>query len=159
MLFVQCTWDSNLYYTAAPSTRVKNSQLDATTEQNADLDPKWLELRTTLHIVYARTKQTLASTIVAKVLAWICQWAAELLKKGRSLPTLKIIETLWSQASVVSAPPSLPQLDSRHYFENSTDTPVSADAHLHHTTSATHTHTHIHNWPLLILVRTAHTHS
>ena len=27
-------------YTAAPSTRVRNSQLDATTEQNADLDPE-----------------------------------------------------------------------------------------------------------------------
>ena len=63
--------------------------LDATTEQNADLDPEWLELRTTLHVVrgYARRtkKQTLASTIVAKVLVWIRQWAAELPKKSRSL--------------------------------------------------------------------------
>ena len=84
MLFVQCThgmivlWNSNLiYYTAAPSTRVRNSQLDATTEQNADLDPEWHELRTTLHVVYGArrdkqmnnlgTKHTLASTIVAIV--------------------------------------------------------------------------------------------
>ena len=37
------------YYTAAQSTRVRNnSQLDATTEQNADLDPELLELRQTL---------------------------------------------------------------------------------------------------------------
>ena len=35
------------YYTAAPSSRVRNSQLDATTEQNADLDPELLEPRTT----------------------------------------------------------------------------------------------------------------
>ena len=79
-------WNS---YTAASSTRVRNSQLDATTEQNADLNPEWLELRTTVHVVqgYARrTKQTLASTILfAKVLAWIRQWAAELLKKQITL--------------------------------------------------------------------------
>ena len=37
-------WNSNLYnyYTAASSTRVRNSQLDAITEQNSDLGPKWL---------------------------------------------------------------------------------------------------------------------
>ena len=58
-------------------------QLDATTEQNADLDPEWLALRTTLHVVYAGTiNQTLTSTIVAKVPALIRQWAAELLKKA-----------------------------------------------------------------------------
>ena len=38
-------WSSNLYYTAVLSTRVSNSQLDATTEQNADLNPEWLKLR------------------------------------------------------------------------------------------------------------------
>ena len=49
MLFVHCTHgcdgfcETVIYkndYTAAPSTRVRNSQLDATTEQNADLDPE-----------------------------------------------------------------------------------------------------------------------
>ena len=74
-----------------PSTRVKNSHLDATTEQNADLDPEWLELRTTLHVVrgYARrrTKPTerLPVPVVTKVTAWTCQWAAELLKKSLRL--------------------------------------------------------------------------
>ena len=48
-------------------------QLDATTEQNADLDPELLELKTTSHVVYARTKQTLASIIVTKALAWVRQ--------------------------------------------------------------------------------------
>ena len=62
--------------------RVRKSHLDATTEQNADLDSECLELRTTLHVVYARkTKQTLASTIVSKVPTWIRQQAVELLKK------------------------------------------------------------------------------
>ena len=56
MLFVQCTHsmlfcEAVIYITAALSTRVRNSQLDATTEQNADLNPEGLELRTTLHVV------------------------------------------------------------------------------------------------------------
>ena len=62
-----------IYNTAAMVTRVRNSWLDAATEQNADLNPEGLEMKTTLHVVrgYARrTKQTLATantTIVAKV--------------------------------------------------------------------------------------------
>ena len=53
---------NSYYYTAASSTKARNSQFVATSEQNVDLDPEWLELRTTLHacVVYART--TLAST-------------------------------------------------------------------------------------------------
>ena len=35
-------WNRNLCYIAALSTTVRNSQLDATIEQNADLNPEWL---------------------------------------------------------------------------------------------------------------------
>ena len=79
---------------------MRNSQLDATTEQKCRPGP-WM--RTTLHVVYgARTKQTLASTIVTKVPAWIRQWAAELLKKQIGLHYRpRLTETLWSQALVV----------------------------------------------------------
>ena len=65
MLFVQCAhgmmfclWNSNLLLYSSPSTRVRNSQLDATTKQNANLDPEWLELRTTLHVVRGYTRST-----------------------------------------------------------------------------------------------------
>ena len=93
---------NSYYYTAASSTKARNSQLVATSEQNVDLDPEWLELRTTLHacVVYAR--RTLASTNDScqgpSMDLLVSYWAP---KKSRSLPTLRLIETLWSQASVV----------------------------------------------------------
>ena len=97
-------WNSNLYYTAVPSTRVRNSQLDATTEQNVDLDPEWLELRTTLHVLYARrTKEHLPSTIVTKFPAWICQRAAELLKK-QIASYAKTYWTLWARLQYCLTP-------------------------------------------------------
>ena len=58
-------------------------------------------MRTTLHVVYTRrTKQTIASTIVTKVPAWIRQWAAKLLKK-QIATYAKTYWNLVNQASVV----------------------------------------------------------
>ena len=95
-----------------------------------------LELRTTwhVHVVYGtRIKQTLASTIVAKVPAWIRQRAAELLKTDRFL--------CWTSVEPGIGKLSVPHpcLDP-HHLENSTRTSIH--------------HTHVHN-PLSTLVRTA----
>ena len=81
---------------------MRSNLLDATTEQNADLDPELFKLRATLHVVYTEglSKHLPVPMIVAKVLAWIRQWAAELLKK-QITPYQQLVETLWSQALVV----------------------------------------------------------
>ena len=87
-------WNNNLYYTAVPSTRVRNSQFDATTEQNADLHGPWMNwTEDRPHYMYARTKQTVA-TVPYCLPRWVSCWAP---KKSRSL---RLIEILWSQASV-----------------------------------------------------------
>ena len=132
-------WNSNLYYTAVPSTRVRNSQLDANTEQNADLDPEGLEPRTTLHVVWGyarRTKQTLAITIVAKVPPISHQgptmdpsvscWASEKKKTDHFLRWL--VETYSVEPGFSNALHHC--LDLRH-LENST-----------HISSPHHTHVH-----------------
>ena len=128
-------WNTNLHYTAAPSIRVRNSQLDATTEQMQSCTLNDLSWGPHLSTPTRKTKQTLASTIVTKVPAWIHQWAAELLKKRIT----SYSKTYWNSVEPgLSSAPHWHWLDPRH-MESSSRT-----SRLHHT------HTHVHNLCLLL---------
>ena len=127
-------WSSNLYYTSPPSTRERNSHLDATTEQNADLDPEWLELGTD-HIT---CMPGLSKQLPQYHTVFQGQWAAELLKK-------QITSTYWNSVEPGFGSLSAPHhcLDPQH-MENST-----CMSSPHHTRSQL----------LSTFVRTAHAHS
>ena len=138
-------WNSNLYYTAAPNNWSEKQSVGCHYRAKCRPNPEWLELRTTSHVVWGyarRNKRTLTSTIVAKVMAWIHQWAAELQKRQIAL-------TYWSQALVAWVHHTTAWiLDTWSWLENSTL----------HTSSLYHTHVHS-SQSLSTLVRTSHAHS
>ena len=121
-------WNSNLYNTAAHQLEWETVSCNWMPLQTWTLH-EWLELeRTTLHVVRGYTKSKLLPvyTMVAKVPAWIHQWAAELLKK-------QIASTHW-----YSVEPGFGSLPSApHHYIECTTSPLLAASSLTVTTNRT----------------------